>query len=92
MRPRGALNNCKTHHKWVMTVKTDKHGKFQKVKARLVAKGFAQVHGVDFSEISSPVSGSTTLRCLLATAASRDWHIDQLGGVTSPQQLSGAGR
>lgn len=50
-----------------------------KHKARIVAKGYVHEHGVDFEEISAPVTRLDTVRLLLALAAKNEWgmhHID----------------
>ena len=64
--------------KWIFKLKLTKEGRIDRFKARLVAKGFKQEHGVDFNEVYSPVSKFSTLRTLLAIAATLDWEIIQL--------------
>ena len=63
--------------KWVFKLKRNDEGKVVRHKARLVAKGFTQKEGIDYNEVFAPVTRLSTMRALLATAASNDYEIIQ---------------
>jgi len=47
-------------------------------KARLVPKGFTQEYGIDYEETFALVARITSVRTLLAIAASRQWALTQM--------------
>ena len=64
--------------KWVFKIKTKSDGSIEKYKARLVARGFQQTRGRDYDETFAPVAHMTTVRTLIAVAATSSWTISQM--------------
>ena len=63
--------------RWVYQIKHRPDGAIDRFKARLVARGFSQRPGVDYEETYAPTVMMSSLRLLLAIAASRKWHMHQ---------------
>ena len=64
--------------RWVLTIKTDKHGNFLRAKARWVPRGF-QDKQKEYLQTASPAPTRTGFRMSCQRAASRGWdlfHID----------------
>jgi hypothetical protein len=64
--------------KWVFKIKTKSDGSIERYKARLVARGFQRTQGLDCNETFAPVAHMTTVRTLIAVAASSSWTISQM--------------
>ena len=64
--------------KWVFKIKTKSYGSVDRYKARLVAKGFNQEYGIDYEETFAPVARVTSVRSLLAIAATKQWPLFQM--------------
>jgi hypothetical protein len=64
--------------RWVFRIKRDSNGKILKYRARLVAQGFTQMYGVDFQDTFAPVARLSSIRAVIALAASEDWELHQM--------------
>eukprot|EP00253_Pinus_taeda_P002235 PITA_02235 len=64
--------------KWLYKIKHGADGSVEKFKAIFVARGFSQKEGVDYDEIFAPVVQYTTIRSIIALAASQGWNLHQM--------------
>jgi hypothetical protein len=64
--------------KWVYKIKTCFNGTIDRNKTRLVARGFTQEYDVDYEETFAPVARPSSVRALLAVAASQHWSLCQM--------------
>ena len=58
--------------------KTKIDGSIDRYKARLVAKGFNQEYGIDYEQTFAPIARVTSVRSLLAIAATKQWPLFQI--------------
>lgn len=66
-------------NKWVYKAKFNSDETLERYKARLIAKGYNQIKGIDYTDTFAPVSRMTTLRILIALAATQNkWHLHQM--------------
>ena len=64
--------------KWVYKNKLNEDGQIIRNKAILVCKGYAQVEGIDFEEIFSPVARMEAIWLILAYACSKNIKVYQM--------------
>lgn len=64
--------------KWIFKTKHDEKGNVSKYKARLVVQGYTQQYGIDYKEVSAPVSRIETIRLIIFVVAYHGWSIYQL--------------
>jgi Reverse transcriptase (RNA-dependent DNA polymerase)/gag-polypeptide of LTR copia-type len=64
--------------KWVFKIKESLDGFAERFKVRCTILGNLQRAGVDYWETFSPTSRHSTVRALLATAASRNYHVHHM--------------
>lgn len=69
--------------RWVFARKEFADGSIERYKARLVAQGFSQRPGIDVNETFAPVARSTTVRFLIAYAASANLDLQQFDFETA---------
>ena len=70
-------------NKWVFRIKRNADGSVDKFKARLVVKGFSQEKGVNYDQTFSPVAKLSTIRSVLAIAATEKLHLSQFDVSTT---------
>lgn len=60
---------------WIFKIKHAADGSIEKYKARFVARGFSQKEGIDYEETFASVARYTSIRVVLAIAASKGWKV-----------------
>ena len=61
--------------KWIYRIKTCFDRSIKHYKACLVAKGFTQEYGIDYEETFTLVAQTSSVRVLLAIAATNKWDL-----------------
>jgi hypothetical protein len=69
--------------KWIYKIKHVADGSVEKYKARFVARGFSSVEGIDYEETFAPVARYTSIRTIIALAASMGWRLHQMDVKTT---------
>jgi hypothetical protein len=64
--------------KWIYKIKHAANGSVDKYKGRFVAKGFSQVEEIDYEETFAHVARYTSIRTIIALAASMGWRLHQM--------------
>lgn len=70
-------------NRWVFKLKQNPDGSIDRYKARLVVRGFTQEYGIDYRETFSPVVRFTSVRAILALAASKRMKLKQFDVKTA---------
>ena len=76
-------NKSVVSSKWLFKLKHAADGSIEKYKARFVARGFSQKEGIDYDETFAPVARYTSVRTILAIAASKGWKVHQMDVKTA---------
>jgi hypothetical protein len=64
--------------KWVYSIKLRSDGSLDRYKARLVSLGNRQEYGINYEKTFAPVAKMTTVRLIIAIAASKGWSLRQM--------------
>ncbi|XP_047161113.1 uncharacterized mitochondrial protein AtMg00810-like [Vigna umbellata] len=64
--------------KFVFSIKLHLDGFIDHYKARLVVLGYKKEYGLDYDETFAPIAKMTTMRTILALAASKSWPLHQM--------------
>jgi hypothetical protein len=69
--------------KLIYNIKHATDGSVKKYKEIFVARGFSQVEGIDYEETFAPVARYTSIRTIIALAASMGWRLHQMDVKTT---------
>lgn len=69
--------------KWIFKIKHVVDDSIEKYKAKFVARGFSQNEGIDYEETFALVAKYTSVRTVLAIAASKGWKIHRMDVKTT---------
>ena len=69
--------------KWIYKIKHAGDASVEKYKERFVARGFSSVEGIDYEETFAPVARYTSIRTIIALAASMGWRLHQMDVKTT---------
>ena len=69
--------------KWIFKIKHVAHTNIKKYKVRFIAKGFSQKEGINYEERFALVARYTSVRAILAIAASKGWKAHQMDVKTT---------
>jgi hypothetical protein len=80
LRPKG---KSVVTSKWIYKINHAADGSVGKYKARFVARRFSQVEGIDYEETFALVARYTSIRIIIALAASMGWKLHQMDVKTT---------
>jgi hypothetical protein len=69
--------------RWIYKIKHAVDGSIEKYKARFVARGFSQIEGVKYDKTFAPIARYTSIRSIIALAASMGWKLHQMNVKTT---------
>ena len=69
--------------RWLFKTKHAADESVDKFKARFLARGFSQKEGIDYHEIFAPVARYTSIRTIIAIAASKKWKLHHMNVKTA---------
>lgn len=64
--------------KWLFKIKHVANGSIEKYKAIFIDRGFSQKEGIDYEETFAHIARYTSIRTVIAIAASKRWKMHQM--------------